>query len=131
MRSSLARDANASRNRRRETSGSTKPMQDLKKIERQLRDRLASLNERVEKIDDDLAAPSDDDFAEMASESAGDEVLESVGRAAEDEIRQINLALERIEQGVYGVCVECGVSIPQARLEAVPYTTRCIRCAEC
>lgn len=105
-------------------------MQDLKEIERKLRERLALLSERVERIDDDLAEPSDDDFAEMAVESADDEVLESVGRAAEDEIRQINLALERIDQGVYGVCVECGVNIPQARLDAVPYTTRCIRCAE-
>lgn len=104
-------------------------MQDPKKIEKQLRERLASLSQRVEQIDDDLAEPVDDDFAEMAAESAGDEVLEGISRAAEDEIRQIKLALKRIEEGVYGDCAKCGIAISPARLEAVPYTTRCIRCA--
>lgn len=104
-------------------------MHDLKKIEKQLRERLASLSQRVEQIDDDLAEPVDDDFAEMAAESAGDEVLEGISRAAEDEIRQIKLALKRIEEGVYGDCAKCGIAISPARLEAVPYTTRCIRCA--
>jgi len=104
-------------------------VQDLKKIEKQLLERLKTLSQRVEQIDDDLGEPADDDFAEMATESAGDEVLEGISRAAEDEIRQIKLALKRIEEGVYGECIKCGEAISPARLEAVPYTTRCIRCA--
>lgn len=105
-------------------------MPDLTKIERMLRERLEFLDKRAERIEDDLAEPGDDDFAEMATESAEDEVLEALGRAGEEEARQINGALERIENGTYGVCVECGAAIPDARLEAIPYTTRCVACAE-
>lgn len=105
-------------------------MSELSKFQRRLRERLDFLTKRVDRIEEDLAEPGDDDFAEMATESAEDEVLEGLGRAAEEEIRQINYALERIENGTYGVCVECGAAIPEPRLEAIPYTTRCIDCAE-
>jgi DnaK suppressor protein len=43
---------------------------------------------------------------------------------------QIESSLERIEEGTYGQCEECGVKIPKARLNAIPYSTLCIRCAE-
>jgi len=104
-------------------------VQDIKKIESQLRERLTLLSQRVDKIDDDLSEPADDDFEEMATEAANDEVLEGVSQLAEDEIRQIKLALKRIEDGVYGECIKCGEPISPARLEAVPFTTRCINCA--
>ena len=42
----------------------------------------------------------------------------------------IESSLERIEEGTYGQCEECGVKIPKTRLNAIPYTTLCVRCAE-
>ncbi|MFH1533023.1 MAG: TraR/DksA C4-type zinc finger protein [Pseudomonadota bacterium] len=45
-------------------------------------------------------------------------------------IRKIDLALERIEDGEYGDCEECGDDISVRRLEARPVTTLCIRCKE-
>jgi RNA polymerase-binding transcription factor DksA len=39
-------------------------------------------------------------------------------------------ALKRIEDGSYGICEECGEPIPPERLEAIPYTPYCIRCAQ-
>lgn len=47
-----------------------------------------------------------------------------------DEIAAINAALQRIELGTYGDCVECGSSIPEARLYAAPSATRCLPCQE-
>ena len=44
-------------------------------------------------------------------------------------LKQIETALERMDAGGYGRCLECGDKIPQARLEAVPYATRCVQCA--
>jgi DnaK suppressor protein len=38
-------------------------------------------------------------------------------------------ALERINEGVYGSCVECGSRIPKLRLKAIPYTPYCVKCA--
>jgi DnaK suppressor protein len=38
--------------------------------------------------------------------------------------------LERIEEGTYGQCEECGTKIPKTRLAAIPYATLCVRCAQ-
>lgn len=40
----------------------------------------------------------------------------------------LNLALERIEKGEYGACVQCGKEISMERLEAVPHARLCIEC---
>ena len=42
---------------------------------------------------------------------------------------QIEGALERIENGVYGSCIECSGKIPKTRLKAIPYTPYCVKCA--
>lgn len=42
---------------------------------------------------------------------------------------QIEGALERIEDGDYGSCVECSGRIPKMRLKAIPYTPYCVKCA--
>jgi DnaK suppressor protein len=46
------------------------------------------------------------------------------------ELQVIDAALKRIEDGSYGVCVDCGVDIPAARLHVAPETSRCIQCQE-
>ncbi len=45
-----------------------------------------------------------------------------------EEIRAIDSALERMDQGVYGKCLDCGGDIPLARLEAYPTAERCTEC---
>ncbi len=47
-----------------------------------------------------------------------------------DSLEQIEAALVRIEDGLYGVCVECEGKIPKARLEVLPHTPYCVKCAE-
>lgn len=44
-------------------------------------------------------------------------------------LNQIEGALERIEAGVYGSCIECEGKIPKMRLKAIPYTPYCVKCA--
>ena len=43
-------------------------------------------------------------------------------------LRAIDEAIHRIDQGTYGVCMECENEIAPARLEAVPWTRVCIDC---
>lgn len=43
-------------------------------------------------------------------------------------IAKIKAAIERIEEGTYGICDECGDEITHKRLEARPVTTLCIEC---
>ena len=45
-------------------------------------------------------------------------------------LRAIEEAIHRIDQGTYGVCMECEGNIAAARLEAVPWTRVCIDCKE-
>ena len=44
-------------------------------------------------------------------------------------LTQIEGALERIEEGVYGSCVQCSGRIPKMRLRVMPYTPFCVKCA--
>ena len=54
----------------------------------------------------------------------------SVDANTEDLLRKAGNALERLDQGEYGICESCGVAIPIARLEVLPYTTLCVECAQ-
>ena len=103
-------------------------MPNIPKIKQRLEEQLRQLTARAEEIDEDLNQPGDDDWEENAVESAGDEVLEEVGDVTLNEIRQIRRALAKIESGDYGVCSICGGAISKERLEALPYSTRCVSC---
>lgn len=46
-----------------------------------------------------------------------------------EQLKQVELALLRLERGEYGVCVECGQDIDPRRLNVNPLTTCCIACA--
>lgn len=47
-----------------------------------------------------------------------------------EEYQAGRLALARLDAGEYGVCTDCGESIPAARLQAQPFAVRCIACQE-
>lgn len=81
------------------------------------------------KIEDQLDDPSDKDWEEAAVEAQDDEVLESLGQAGKAELRRIEAALERIEQDEYGICVKCGAEIEARRLDLLPDTPFCAKCA--
>src|SRR2546421_12989938 len=43
---------------------------------------------------------------------------------------EVQRAIERIDNGTYGKCVECGQPIPEKRLEALPWAARDVKCEE-
>ena len=47
----------------------------------------------------------------------------------EQVLEEITEALDRIRQGSYGTCEECGAAIPKGRLQALPYARHCVGCA--
>lgn len=54
---------------------------------------------------------------------------ELVIEATQSQIHDLVVAaLERIDDGTYGRCIDCGDEIPSERLDAIPYTPYCIRC---
>jgi DnaK suppressor protein len=46
------------------------------------------------------------------------------------ELGQIDKAIQKIGEGTYGVCEKCGEHISPARLKALPFANKCIRCQE-
>ncbi|HZD53061.1 MAG TPA: TraR/DksA family transcriptional regulator [Woeseiaceae bacterium] len=59
------------------------------------------------------------------------QAMANAGRKrAAQELRRIDAALRRIEDGTYGACLACGGSIAGGRLEARPAATLCLACAE-
>ncbi len=97
-----------------------------------LRNRLTELNARLSEVETELDKPPDPDVEERAVEREGDEVLEGLGMAGLREIRMIEAALGRIEEGTFGTCVACGDPMPisEERLNLVPHAARCRNCFE-
>lgn len=69
-------------------------------------------------------------MAELGSDAFEQEFTLSLMENDEDTLSAIEMALERIEGGNYGECEECECKIPKTRLQAIPYTATCVKCAE-
>jgi RNA polymerase-binding transcription factor DksA len=104
-------------------------MKDLAERRAQLEDRLAVLGERLQEIDAELDSHQSKDWEELAVEREGDEVLERLGVSGKEEIARINAALKRMDEGEYGFCVKCGDQISEERLDLLPWTPFCRKCA--
>ena len=68
-------------------------------------------------------------MADVGTDNFEQEFTLSLMESEEVTLVQIDAALERIDDGVYGQCVECEARIPKARLNAIPFTPHCVKCA--
>ncbi|HZP97552.1 MAG TPA: TraR/DksA C4-type zinc finger protein [Candidatus Limnocylindria bacterium] len=66
--------------------------------------------------------------ADVASDLYAREELLTERLALAAEIEEVETALHRLAMGTYGLCIDCGASIDQARLDARPQAARCITC---
>jgi RNA polymerase-binding protein DksA len=105
------------------------PTATLKDIQQQLSERKKHLLETIERVKKDVTSEHSADWSEQAQERQNDEVVEAIGNESRAELNKINVALDRIEKGEYTLCSQCGKDIDVKRLQAVPYTDRCIQCA--
>jgi RNA polymerase-binding protein DksA len=102
-----------------------------------LRDRAAQLRDEVQRTREKSVDETPANIAERARDSEDDSFaalivdtnLTEMERDVE-ELRMIDSALQRINAGTYGDCVDCGQSIPVARLKVEPTAERCIQCQE-
>ena len=69
-------------------------------------------------------------MADIGSENFEQEFTLSLMQTEEETLDLIEAALQRIEGVRYGKCEECGKGIPKTRLDAIPYTALCVKCAE-
>lgn len=69
-----------------------------------------------------------DAYATEANRMAQDAVRDAEARRDHDELVAVRAALQRMEEGGYGECVDCGGDIGLPRLQAFPAALRCIAC---
>jgi PAS domain S-box-containing protein len=69
------------------------------------------------------------DMEELGSDNADQELTLSLLGSEKYTLDQIEAALQRIEDGSYDRCEECGGQIPKSRLDAIPYAALCVQCA--
>jgi DnaK suppressor protein len=69
-------------------------------------------------------------LADLGSHDSEEDVAFTLLANEEQIIEEINLTLDRIEQGTFGRCEKCRKDIPKERLQALPYTRFCVECAQ-
>ena len=70
----------------------------------------------------------DNHLADSATATLNREIDYTLEENAENVLKAINDALQRIEDGTFGTCGRCEQPIAEERLEAIPYANRCIDC---
>lgn len=89
------------------------------------RNMLSAVKEGRQSSTDDLQ-----DAADHAVQSYQKELLFLQGTQGHSQLAQVRSALDRIDEGSFGECLQCGKAIGEKRLEAVPWTPHCIACQE-
>ncbi|MGI6375621.1 MAG: TraR/DksA C4-type zinc finger protein [Anaerolineae bacterium] len=84
----------------------------------------AQLKEEIEP-----ASATDDDSADAAADIYERGKIISLIDNLENKIHSLDRALEMVADGTYGICEKCGEAIPIERLQIMPETTLCVRCA--
>jgi len=69
-------------------------------------------------------------LADLATDNSEQEVSLELLHNQQNVLNAIMSALNRLDNGTFGLCERCGKMIPQERLSAVVYASRCIQCEE-
>jgi DnaK suppressor protein len=102
---------------------------ELEGLRRQLLERRRALVETRGTVQGELRALQAEDrnaeYEEGAQRKLADDVLTTLSESERREVLQIDGALSRMDEGSYGVCIDCNQEIPIERLRALPFTVRC------
>ncbi len=75
-----------------------------------------------------LAADYPQDPADAGANLSESDRAEAMLAAAKARRALVLEALRRLDEGRYGICVDCGAAVPEGRLEAKPEAARCVAC---
>jgi DnaK suppressor protein len=95
-----------------------------------LRDELTRLRDGLDEDEVELEGGGDDfsetDSGDMSQSIFDREMDASVGEGIERRLGEVERALQKVEEGSYGICEDTGEEIPRGRLEAVPEAIRTV-----
>lgn len=113
-----------------EAKKTTEPKK-LETVKKELLKRKKELEEQLKDFLRDQQPPDQtQDIGDQAQSLSIETLKLSLQDAELHEYNMINKALEMIESGTYGMCVECGNPISEKRLKLYPNATRCLSCQE-
>ncbi len=102
----------------------------IEPLQKELESKQQELEQRLQRIKANLRRPLESDSKERATQLENQEVVDALGNEARVELLEITIALRRIMDGSYGICVDCGEEIARERLRACAHAQRCIDCAD-
>ena len=70
------------------------------------------------------------DIADAAAQSYNRQLMMGFGEQEWKKLRLVEEAIEKMDDGQYGICSECKEPIPDARLQVIPFTAHCVGCLE-
>jgi DnaK suppressor protein len=76
----------------------------------------------------ELREQTSGDLVDIALDSAQDEICSQLAEVESRELANIEKALDRMQNGHFGICEHCNGKIGLPRLKALPYATLCIDC---
>lgn len=94
------------------------------------RKEMTELYERDLKAGKTSTDEETDDIVDRANNSYNRELMFALSDAERHQLIAVDEALERVEAGTYGECMNCGREIGEKRLDAVPWARYCIKCQE-
>jgi DnaK suppressor protein len=108
---------------------------DIAKFKKRLEEMKAQMMQVVRDVSKEVKTPEESKgYSQHQADEGTDDFDRNISLQVSDEefkiIRQIDRALEKIEENTYGVCDISGEEIPLARLEAIPYATMTVKSQE-
>jgi RNA polymerase-binding protein DksA len=79
---------------------------------------------------DELSDVTAEHMADRGSDNFAQDLMVRILQDCDAEVCDINLALQKIEEGTYGLCENCGNSVSRKRLRALPFARLCIECKQ-
>lgn len=108
-----------------------KSPKNLNKIKKALLTRKQELEEQLAQLHDQAPAETTgQDVGDQAVSSIMENLRNSLQDTELDEYKMIVKALQMIEEGTYGICIDCQKDVSEKRLQSYPNATRCVGCQE-
>jgi len=108
--------------------------EELQKILIELRDEILGklAQEMGTKLDEDprMSTLSTMDIGDLSQLDLNEDIDYALLSMQIERLREVEDALDRLEEGTYGICEDCGASISLERLKVLPFTTYCVQCQE-
>lgn len=102
---------------------------DFQRLREHLLEQHTILKQRLDTIHEHAKNPLERDSEEQAAQLGNLEVVSALEGEAAAELRAIEQALQRLEDGSFGICTSCGEPVGDARLAARPSAAMCLKCA--